>query len=287
MKAKNSTATAADDEQTANFEPGSKVMAKWKDEFYYGAYVIRQVMKDDQLADSVKLYEIRYTDKVKRIVRAENLRAPTQDELVFAFDTSLPPQPPTPTPSTTANTTTKSAAANSIPSDLPQIAQDSTTTTTTPGTGETQRRAEAELLLAMQQAQQTAADPASAAVVETKPADKSNEVVGGVASGEEMNPPSMPSLQLAPGSSVGSGDTPAIPATPSAAAATTPSAVDSNRKSLRVKRLRTYTEEIVFDSPSASIAYNLASVHKQTSVSSTADLGASFSSSTGTKKRKT
>lgn len=37
------------------------------------------------------------------------------------------------------------------------------------------------------------------------------------------------------------------------------------RKSLRVKRLRTFTEEIVFDSPSSSIAYNLASMRKEKS----------------------
>ncbi|RNA36988.1 PHD finger 20 1 isoform X3 [Brachionus plicatilis] len=37
----------------------------------------------------------------------------------------------------------------------------------------------------------------------------------------------------------------------------------SARKSLRVKRLRTFTDEIVFDSPSSSIAYNLASMKKE------------------------
>jgi hypothetical protein len=42
--------------------------------------------------------------------------------------------------------------------------------------------------------------------------------------------------------------------------------LNESRKSLRVKRLRTFTKEIVFDSPASSITYNLASVSKNSSL---------------------
>lgn len=244
---------SSSDHEQINYESGAKVMAKWKDEFYYGAYVIRQVEKD--VDPDVKYYEIRFTDKVRRIVRGENLRPPTDEELLYVFvDTK----------------TTQTV------SDNPKLSESSSNLVETVKNDEEEtddakkRRAEAELLLSMQQQ-----------VLETAVTEEKEEVV-------EMNPPieSVPVMTSTTEIESNQQPPPPPPTTPIDA---------SNRKSLRVKRLRTYTEEIVFDSPSASIAYNLASVHKQISLpaattatpTTATDLKASVSlSTTSSKKRK-
>lgn len=207
-----SLAKSADESTTLNlskFEPGCKVMAKWKDEFFYPAQIVRHLMKSE-----VKYYEIKFYDNVKKLVKIENLRKPTEEELKSGFE------------ETTEIKTSAEITSNESPStDLPKQNEN-----------EEQRRAEAFLLLAIQQPKlNNTTTTAATNLNSTQPPSNLTETTQG---------PTTPKLD---------GET----------------AGDSlNKKSLRVKKLRTYTEEIVFDSPSSSIAYNLASVHKQTSVSS-------------------
>lgn len=192
-------------------------MAKWKDEFFYPAYIIRE---KDTSTDGTRYFEIRFTDKVRRVVKVDNLREPSEEELRYGFE-------PVATP--------KSGSTSSL--------------TTVASTSQIEQVAETSSQVKVDGGEQKTADI---------------------------------SLPIAPISQVAPQESTAV-TTATAGVESTPS--DPNRKSLRVKRLRTYTEEIVFDSPAASIAYNLASVHKQTSLDAS-QTSASLAALNAAKKRK-
>lgn len=153
---------------------GSQVMAKWIDETYYPAKIIRSLTKSHLL-----YYEVKFFDGVKKTIQFNNLRMPEDNELVS-------PEPI-----------------------KPEEAKGEKNEETN------KRRAEAELLLAIQQPVVMANEENKNPQPEEVTQEKNEQILA--------------------------------------------------RKSLRVKRLRTFTEEIVFDSPSSSIAYNLASMRKEKS----------------------
>lgn len=158
------------------FPKDCQVMAKWIDETYYPAKIIRSLTKNQLL-----YYEVKFYDGVKKTIQSDNLRTPENNELVL-FESK------------------KTDEANGEKNE--EVSK---------------RRAEAELLLAIQ---------------------------------EPVVMPSEEKTTAEPGEQVKTDE---------------PDQIEqiSARKSLRVKRLRTFTEEIVFDSPSSSIAYNLASLRKE------------------------
>jgi hypothetical protein len=193
-------------------------MAKWKDEFFYPAYIIRE---KDTSTDGTRYFEIRFTDKVRRVVKVDNLREPSEDELRYGFE-------PVATPKSGSTSSLTTAASTS---QIEQVAE------------------------------------ASSSQVKVDDGEQKTT---------DISLPIAPISQAAPQEST-------TVTTATAGVESTPS--DPNRKSLRVKRLRTYTEEIVFDSPAASIAYNLASVHKQTSLDAS-QTSASLAALNAAKKRK-
>ncbi|CAF0916481.1 unnamed protein product [Brachionus calyciflorus] len=162
------------------------------------------------IKNEMPYYEVKFLDGVRKTIKFSNLRMPNEDELGL-FDQ------------------TESGKSENL------IKED-----------DQQRRAEAELLLAIQEpVLKLNESPKQEALSENKIEEKNienPEVVTSVnseAKNEEKDVKIEENENVVEQGNI--------------------------RKSLRVKRLRTFTEEIVFDSPASSISYNLASMRREKS----------------------
>lgn len=205
---KNIKSNEMDETSIETMAIGSKVLAKWNDESFYPATILKHSHKN-----GVVYYQVKFYDGVQRSVRFSNVKVMTdEDAKLFAEEIKAAPA--------VVINENKSAEAKIEMGD---------------------RHAEAELLLAIQ-------EPKIIQSNEPKPSQVDEKVTK-----EEEK-------ETTPNNSAKPADAPA-PTTNTTTGENAESLLnDSSRKSLRVKRLRVYTQEIVFDSPASSITYNLASV---------------------------
>jgi len=204
------------DESQNKYAIGQKICAKWIDENYYPAVVIRHLMKM-----SVLYYEVKFYDGIKKLIRFNNTRDISEEETRLYFDL------PNKNQHAVSTSTVEKTAEMSQVNESVSISNESGIIT------EEKRRAEAELLLSIQNPQLKA--ETSIEVVETQPeitlSEKNLE--------RKINKKGIIDSQQ----------------TVNSAGNTETAKNDSSlRKSSRVKRLKTYKDEIVFYS-STTIAY--------------------------------
>ena len=220
--------TSDDSSHESKFPIGMQVLAKWIDDGFYPARINRHLTKTEKF-----YYEVKFYDGVKKLVRFDNVKELTEQDRKLYDEASL------------------NATATIVSTSEETAKEDE---------NESDRRAEAELLLAIQKPQLILASETSEVkqdeVKDEKLATKTEET-------------KIESEFVVPKSSVEAKEEnkiitetekPTPESTPTPAPVQTQSEDLNVRKSLRVKRLRTYTDEIVFDSPASSITYNLASV---------------------------
>jgi hypothetical protein len=215
--------------ESAQFKTGDLVLAKWTDECFYQARIARVTYKNDQL-----YYEVKFYDGIKKLLRSQFVRVISEEEAkTLGIETDAISNIEIPVQEA-------QVTKHNEPQEKPTNEQE-----------EDKRRQDAELLLLMQNAQVTENEPSN----EPKPIEKTNEAQATEKEQietKEEKPETTENIKPI--------ETPCTPLATTVATKNTSNTSSDIRKSLRVKRLRTFTEEIVFDSPASSITYNLASI---------------------------
>ena len=239
------------------FEIGAQVLAKWNDDSFYPAIVTRYITKN-----SILYYQVKFYDGVKKMVRFSNAKVLTEEDAKY-FNIEF-----------NKNNNIKTNEAPEINND--KIKQ------TESKTELENRHAEAELLLAIQEPKLINNINENKKLIdqnitnEEKLEDKTK--IDNI-SQEPVKEVEEPKIILKENDKLNTNEESAInnqitkepeSKQDNQSTSETIQPTDSSaRKSLRVKRLRTFTKEIVFDSPASSIAYNLASVSNPAKLIST------------------
>jgi len=232
----NNNDTVKDNQQSrecALFQPGDQVLAKWTDECFYQARVGRVTYKNDQL-----YYEVRFYDGIKKLLRSQFVRTISEEEAkILGIEIGTVSNSELAVKETQPNTIETDTQEKTI-NELKQEDE--------------KRREDAELLLSIQNAQVTESEPSNESkTIDTEPKVQETESL------QQEKLETREHTTKIEATSATSTSLSTQTTTTTQNAANTSSDI---RKSLRVKRLRTFTEEIVFDSPASSITYNLASI---------------------------
>ena len=195
--------TVLSDELQKKYAIGEKICAKWIDENFYPGVVIRHLMKM-----SILYYEVRFYDGIKKHIRFNNTRDITEEESRLYYD--LPE----------AN----QLAASVTPVEMSKTVEADSVTVT-----EEKRRAEAELLLSIQNLQQNKDKNSAETPSSYNSGERKTEKTAITDNNLKANNAAADNIETAKNDL-------------------------SLRKSSRVKRLKTFKDEIVFYS-STTIAY--------------------------------